>query len=137
MTHYRSIFSRRTLGMAAFLGAGLLALGFEQSRVEAKEPVERFLDNLRRLEMHDISVMYLSSLRLRPNLEANLKAKLPYEEGVSLMAAARATYDPLAKLTLLDQSVAKFQEFVKTSPRHARGDGQHADGKHLGGAGQG
>jgi tetratricopeptide (TPR) repeat protein len=105
--------------ITALLVLAVVATTF-QGTAAAKEPVERFLDRLRGLEMHDMSVMYLESLRSRPNLDPELKAKLPYEEGISLMAAARGTFDPPTKLKLLDQAVARFQEFIKANPKHPR-----------------
>lgn len=106
--------------LPALLVLTLSAVTFHASPAVAKEPVERFLDRLRGLEMHDMSVMYLESLRSRPNLDPDLKAKLPYEEGVSLMAGARSTFDPPTKLKMLDQAVARFQEFIKANPKHPR-----------------
>ena len=104
------------------LAAALLAtaaLVFTGTPASAREPVENFLDNLRRLDMHDVAVLYLESLYNKPNLDPKLREILPYEEGVSLIAGSRSNRDITLRMKQLDDAAAKFQDFVKKNPKHS------------------
>jgi len=104
----------------AFIALACLAPCCMAQTAVAKEPVESFLDGLRRLEMHDVAVIYLESLNKRANLSPELKAILPYEEGISLVAGSRSVFDPALRNKQLDTAVAKFTQFIKDNPKHPR-----------------
>lgn len=95
----------------------------------AGEPVEKFLDGLRRREMFEAAIMYVESLRSRPDIPAEVKTLLTYEEGRTLVEQALAETDAKKQSDALDAAAAKFQEFLNKHPNHDR---VPATGRQLG-----
>ena len=84
----------------------------------AVEQYEAFLEGLRERGLHDMALDYLQQMRTSPLAPADIKPTIPYEEGVTLIAAAAAERDVELKTRQLDLARDKFKEFVKTSPEH-------------------
>jgi tetratricopeptide (TPR) repeat protein len=104
--------------LAALLACAATAL--ETASVSAKEDASSFLDGLRRLEMHDVAILYLESLRGKPRLPEGVRTTLALEEGIAHLAAARATFDPPKRDQLLETARGKFREFLAAYPKHIR-----------------
>lgn len=101
----------------ALLGL-LLAAALLPVRGEAKEPVQQFLEGLRRAELFDLAAEYLQSLANNPSISDEVKRTIPYELGKTLVERSRAVKDPAARLKTLDLAAQQFQAFVAESPNH-------------------
>jgi hypothetical protein len=84
-----------------------------------KEPVEAFLEALRAKQMHDEAEVYLDVLATQPNLPSEIKERLPFEQGKTLVAKAASMTDADGAMKALDRATAKYNEFLKASPEHA------------------
>ncbi len=105
----------------AMLGAVFSAIvSLPSHRVEGAEPYQRFLSELRRLNMHDTAVMYLQSLKSRKNLDPEIRKLLPYEEGISLLERAKYQKDTKLRSQGLDAAAEVLAQFAKDNPKHPK-----------------
>jgi hypothetical protein len=84
-----------------------------------KEPVQEFLEGLRQRKYFDTAEEYLETLRNNPNIEAEIKALIPYEQGRILIDSSKTNRDIAARLTALDGARDRFKEFLDKNPQHA------------------
>ena len=96
----------------------LLLFALVASPVHAEEQYDEFLEKLREKGYHDMALEYLQQMRGSPLARADIKPTIPYEEGITLIAAAAAEHDVELKTRHLDQAREKLREFVKSSPEH-------------------
>ncbi len=82
------------------------------------EPYQAFLDSLRDRGMYDMAIEYLQQMRTSRLIPDDVKPLIPYEEGITLIAAAAAERDFELKSKQLDQARDKFKEFVRSAPDH-------------------
>lgn len=78
----------------------------------------RFLQELRDHGLHDLALQFLDQLRADPDLPANLKAVLDYQEGRTQIDQASKVGDLVQRRELLEQARIKLDGFVKAHPDH-------------------
>jgi hypothetical protein len=81
--------------------------------LRAAEDHERFLESLRDRGYYDVALDYLARLRSNPKILDEFKQRIPYEEGVTSIAAAIAERDVDQKSRHLNVAREKLNEFVK------------------------
>ncbi len=106
LQHFRCLFM-------AWAGIALLCAGGTTS---AADDPQRFLDALRDRGYYDVALDYLSRLQAAPQVEANFKKRIPYEEATTLISAATAERDGEQKAKHLNAARDKLTEFVKSQP---------------------
>ncbi len=84
----------------------------------AAEPVDSFLEALRERQLFDESIDYLNLLASNPHVGENVKQKVFYEQGVTMLASAAGLGSPEARLAQLTKAGELFAEFLKSFPRH-------------------
>jgi len=72
----------------------LLAVACQHSLCGAVEPARAFLEGLRARGYYDTALEYLDQMASSPLAPTEFKEALPYERGVTLIAAARTQRDP-------------------------------------------
>lgn len=100
----------RILGVLAVLISPALIV----TTAQAAEDYERFLEALRDRGYYDVALDYLARLRSSAQVPAEFKARIPYEEGVTSIAAAIAERDADQKSRQLNVAREKLNEFIKT-----------------------
>lgn len=75
-----------------------------------------FIERLRGRGYHDTALLYLDQLQARPQLDATLKSRIPYERAITLLDAAKINRDSKTKTAQLDSALAYLNQFVKESP---------------------
>ena len=103
--------------VAALCVSALVALS--SSLAPAVEPVQPFLEGLRRRQMYDIALEYLATLRDSPLVTDEVKQTLLYEEGQTLVEEARTLRDVTRRMEQLDTARQRFEEFIASQPQHA------------------
>lgn len=109
-------------GLLAMVRTALLVLVTVSlsAPVGAAEPYEPFLNGLRDRQLFDMALLYLEQMRTSPLITAEQQREVPYEEGVTYVAFARAERDINAKNVLLDKATEKFRQFIDGSSGHPR-----------------
>ncbi|MBI1904370.1 MAG: hypothetical protein HYS13_25015 [Planctomycetia bacterium] len=102
----------------AVLATAVAATSAASKSARGKEPVEAFLDALRTRQMHEEAEMYLDALATNPNLPSDLKERLPFEQGKTLVAKVTTMTDVDSAMKELDRATAKYNEFLNASPNH-------------------
>lgn len=85
---------------------------------EAGEPVEQFLEGLRRRGWFDTALDYVEWARTSPLVGDEDKRGLDYQAAVTLVEGAKLQTDPQKRLAQLDQAREKFAAFVAAQPNH-------------------
>ena len=104
----------RCLLAIAGIAAGIL-LGSTR-KAPAEEAYARFLDGLKEQGLFDMALDYLEQMKSSPLLSDAQKQDIPFDEGLLLVANARAEFDAAAKSKLLDQARDRFTSFVQGNP---------------------
>ena len=98
--------------LAVLLAGGLAAA----SPAAAAEPYLEFIAGLRDRGYSDLAIDYIRQIEADPDLPPEIKTRLPYEEGVTLMAGASALKNPDKQKQQLDEAAARFEQFTKVAP---------------------
>ena len=85
------------------------------NRVRAEEDYERFLDALRDRQYYDVLLENLAKLRDDPRVSEDFKKRISYEEGTTLIEAARTERDSDQKVKYLNAAREKLSQFVKSA----------------------
>ncbi|WP_166821344.1 hypothetical protein [Thalassoroseus pseudoceratinae] len=85
----------------------------------AAELHQEFLDGLRARGFYDEALYYLDTLEQNTTLDADLKKRLPYERGLTLLKNAQTMRNPEAQEAALDQAAGQLETFVRENPNHA------------------
>lgn len=93
-------------------------LAFPLASVQGAEPHLKFLEGLRSRQYFDTAMMYLDSLEQRDDVAADIKQRIPYERGVTLIEGAKFVQNSEAQGKQLDQAQASLERFLKESPQH-------------------
>jgi hypothetical protein len=88
------------------------------ARAEAVEPVNAFLEGLRRRQMYDMAQAYLESLRSSTLVSDDVKKIIPYEQGKTLVEEARTLRDVGLRMKRLDEARQQLETFVQANPEH-------------------
>ena len=94
------------------LGLALCTGAVWTSGIGAKEPVQQFLDGLRKRGYFDTAQKYLESLRTNPLVDAATKELIPYEQGQIVVEISKKERVTKELLNLLYQSRGWFNEFL-------------------------
>lgn len=81
----------------------------------AVEEAEKFLEGLRERGYHDMAVEYLEQVKDSPLVSDEFKKTILYEQGVTLVAAARSTGDARLRESLYEQAREKLEAFTKSN----------------------
>ena len=100
--------------LAALLFASPAAFGQDEG-AGSDGPDRAFLQGLRDRGLGDFALLELDRLAADPNAPADLKAALPYERALSLLALAR-TEGGAAARTRLDEAAALLEDFADENP---------------------
>lgn len=103
------------------LGPALLVIGFVcggATAVNAAEPYLEFLQGLRGRGYYDYALQYLDQIQARDDLPEDIRSRIPYEKGVTLMAATQVSGNPALQNKQLDQAIGFLEQFTKESPDH-------------------
>jgi len=84
----------------------------------AAEPVDEFLTVLRSGKYYDEAVTYLEDLATSPLAAKDVRERLDYERGLTLLSAAGEPGDPQLRGAQLDQATAALEKFTKEHPDH-------------------
>jgi tetratricopeptide (TPR) repeat protein len=113
--------SCRGLAQVGVVAALVPLLGLFCRSLPAKEDSRtalRFLQELRDRGLHDLALEFLDRLRADPDLPAELKVVLDYQDGRTLIDEAQKTGDLVRRRELLEQARTKLESFVKSQPTH-------------------
>src|SRR4029077_3105526 len=100
--------------LVGLLGPGAIAAeGGEDPRTAL-----RFLQDLRDRGLHDLALEFIDQLRSDPQLPADLKVVLDYEEGRTQIDEAAKSSDLVRRRELLEQARTKLEGFVNAQPKH-------------------
>ena len=113
--------SRRALVQVGVVLVGLLGLGVSGTAVKGSEDPRtalRFLQELRDRGLHDLALEFIDQLRSDPQLPADLKVVLDYQEGRTQIDEAAKSSDLVRRRELLEQARTKLEGFVKAQPSH-------------------
>lgn len=102
----------------AFTSLVLGCLSLAASAVHAAEQSEEFLERLRERGYYDTALEYLEQLKTSPLCSKEMKEKLDYEVGVTLMGLSRTAGAAPKRETILNQARDQFQKFMKEHPKH-------------------
>jgi hypothetical protein len=78
----------------------------------AADDSQRFLEALRQRHYFDTAQEYLERRASDPNVSAEFKRNVPYEQALILIESAAAVRDPQVRDRQLDQAQAKLKEFI-------------------------
>jgi tetratricopeptide (TPR) repeat protein len=78
----------------------------------------RFLQELRDRGFHDLALDYIEQLRGDPDLPADMKVILDYQDGRTQIDEAARTGDLVRRRELLDQARSRLEAFSKAHPDH-------------------
>ena len=92
--------------------------GLSVPSVEAAELQQEFLDGLRARGYFDEALYYLDTLEQNTTLNAEMKKRLPYERGITLLKNAQTMRNPEAQEAALDQAAGQLETFVRDNPDH-------------------
>ena len=107
------------LTFSRIAGAALLALPLMlafASSLPAAEEAEKFLNGLRERGYYDTAAEYLDHIKDSPLVSAEFKKNIPYEQGATLVNAARVTGDPRLRAELFEQASAQLEFFAQSNP---------------------
>ncbi len=106
----------RSLGLSALV----VALAFpDPSQVRASDDprfAEGFAEGLRGRGYYDLALEYLGELRKSPDISADFRTTLNYQEARVLIEAASRDNDPEAGRDKLDKARIKIEAFVRDNP---------------------
>ena len=91
----------------------LVVMFYGASAAQGAEDCGEFLEALRDRGYYDVALEYLGQLRGNPKVAAEFKQRIPYEEGVTSIAAAIAERDADQKSRHLNAAREKLNEFIK------------------------
>src|SRR5207244_3008704 len=86
---FQSGAARAQIGVLALV---LVALAAPRPAV-AEEAYQKFLEGLRERGLFDMALEYIGQMRGSPLVSEELRQRMPYEEGVTLIHAAQAERD--------------------------------------------
>jgi len=95
-----------------------LVLGWLATAAPAVEQAQDFLDRLRERGYHDLALDYLDWLRTSPLCPKEMKDKLDYELGVTLIGASPRAGTLTKREQYLDQARDTLEKFIKENPKH-------------------
>lgn len=105
--------------IALFIAVGLVLSAWSRtSWVRGEEPVEAFLEGLRRRQMFDMAQAYLESLETSSLVGDEVRQTIPYELGRTLVDETRTLRDVNRRLELLEAAQQKFEQFVNENSQH-------------------
>ena len=111
--------SRHLGGRILVVVAALLAFWIAGgSRATAKEQLRRFVEGLRRRQMHDLAIDYLEQMRESRLVDDETKKLIPYEEGRTLVDQARTMRDVKRRIERLNEATVKFEQFLNSYSDH-------------------
>lgn len=84
----------------------------------AGEPFQEFLDGLRRREMFDTALTYLEQAKTNPLVAEADRARIPFEEGRTLVEEAGTIRDLAVRNARLNDAQSRFESFIKANPEH-------------------
>ena len=122
--------------LSIFIATGALAVPLalfdatQGNRSQATEPAEEFLQALRDRRFHDLALDYLQRMQTNPNAPAGFVDSILYQQGVTLMDAARYERDASLREEQLDQAHEKLNQFLTRHKGHELAD---AAAEQLGG----
>ncbi len=101
------------------LGLACTACGTSASAQPGEDPrtASLFLKRLRDNALHDVALDYIKILRVDPELPAEIKDVLDYEEGRTLIDEAAKSNDLVLREELLRDASEKLDGFVKAHPK--------------------
>lgn len=94
-------------------------LGLTIQPVSAEEPSAKFLEKLKQANYYDMAEVYIEQLQADPNLGAEAKLALSYEQGDVLWKQSLSTRDPKARDAAIAKAQEKLAQFLKDAPQHA------------------
>ena len=112
---------RLLLGLrrSALVGCLVALLATDQLPVRAAEPVEAFLEGLRRRQMFDMAQAYLESLKTSNLVSAKVKQTILYQQGETLVEEAKTLRDASLRMKKLEEARQRFDAFLKAHPNHS------------------
>ena len=110
--------NRRRIRRCVIPWLGLTLLLSTTASLPAAEPVQAFLDGLRRRQMYDMALEYLDRLPQNTLVSEDVKQIIPYERGRTLVEQARADRDVSRRMKQLDEARRSFEQFVADHPEH-------------------
>lgn len=93
--------------------SALIAATWLHASASAAEPAKEFLAALRQAGYHDIALEYLEKAKTSNAFDAEFKANLPYELGVTLIDMAQVQRTERARDQYFEQAIAAFNGFIK------------------------
>ncbi len=110
--------NRNSVFPGSLLAVALSAWSLAGGGARGSEPVEPFLSALHERHYYDTAIVYLESLAGQTHLPAEVRERLPYDEGQALLASAAAESDPTTRDFLLAKAERKFADFTAAHPDH-------------------
>jgi hypothetical protein len=105
-----------------WLRAGLLWLSLLSlipgATVRAEETFDAFIEGLRSRGFHDMAITYLEIVESSPATTAEVRKRIPFERGVTLLEGARLLRNADAQARQLDEAQAQFERFTRETPDH-------------------
>lgn len=102
-----------------FVSVAFGGLSLTPQSGQAAEEAQAFLDRLRERGYYDVALDYIQFLSASPLCPAEMKDKLDYELGLTLIGASRVAGTLPKREENLDKARDTFQKFIKAHPKHA------------------
>ena len=94
------------------------AVLFGTSTGQSEEPYLQFLQGLRSRGYYDYALDYIKQIEDDPDMPPDVRAVLPYERAITLLASSKTLRNPEAQNEQLDQALGFLAEFTKATPNH-------------------
>jgi len=109
--------TRLTVGALVIASVCLTVLASTPCAV-AEEPTQKFMEGLRRRGYPDMAIEYMKQMERSRLAPADFKKSLTYQQGVTLISAARLERDRTLRDQMLDEAQKKLNAFIKANPKH-------------------
>ena len=110
--------TKRNWCLGAMLGCLLAAHCTAPRILPAVEPVEEFIEALRRRQMFDVGQSYLEALQTSSLIDDKQRRMIPYEQARLLVDESRTLRDVNRRQELLETAQQKFEQFVNENSAH-------------------
>ena len=91
-----------------------------QPFASAEESVSKFVSGLKARGYFDTAGEYLDAIEQRPDIAPEIRALVPYERAMVLVAASRTIRDTVVRTEQLNLAEIQLNDFIAKNPQHPR-----------------
>src|SRR5215471_15028309 len=108
---------RKSLGRL-FLSMAATTIAYACASALAVDDSQKFIEGLQQRNYLDTAAEFLEGMAADPNLSADAKRALPYQQALFLIDGAVSIRDPQVRDAQLDDAQAKLKNFLAANPDH-------------------